>query len=111
MNADEARESRPNVVPIRPPNRFAPQPRPCASAHCNSDHFEAGELCEPCRCSRDPLPATMVQSTIADGIVRLAKLRPSDLPEHVRLPVAMALADMRRAYDASESLIRDDEVY
>ena len=105
---DEAHESRPGVVTRIHPNRFAPQPRPCSAAGCDSDHFEAGELCEPCRESQDPIPAAMVQSTIADGVARLAKLKPGDIPEPLRLTIAMALADMRRAYDASETLIQQE---
>ncbi len=107
-NPDEAHESRPCVVVRMRPNPHAPQPRPCSAESCDSSHFEAGELCEPCRESADPIPAVMVQSTIADGIARLSKLKPSDLPEPIRLTVAMALADMRRAYDASESLIQQE---
>lgn len=104
MTPDEAHESRPNVVPIRR-NPHAPQPRPCSGLDCDSDHLEAGELCAECRSAQPPSSAVLVQSTIADGIVRLAKLRPSDLPEPIRVTVMMALADMRRAFDATETLI------
>lgn len=106
---DERYESRPNVIPIRQTNRFAPQPRPCADVDCPADHFEAGELCEPCRESQAAIPAVMVQATIADGIDRLAKLKPSDMPEPLRIAIAMALSDMRRAYDAVEALIQEGE--
>lgn len=109
MTHDEAHESRPCVVLRLHPNRFAVQPRPCSAAGCDSDHYEAGELCEPCRESQDPLPGSLIQSTIADGIMRLAKLKPSDVPEPIRLTIAMALADMRRAYDATEALIQTDQ--
>jgi hypothetical protein len=51
----------------------------------------------------------MIQSTIADGVARLAKLKPSDIPEPLRLTVAMALADMRRAFDAAEGLIQAEQ--
>lgn len=106
---DEAHESRPCVVlPIRP-NRFAPQPRPCVNPDCDSSHFEVGELCEPCRLAQDPLPAAMIQSTIADGIARLERMKPSDTPEPLRLAVAMALADMRRAFDAVEPLVQEEQ--
>jgi hypothetical protein len=106
-NHGEEYEGRPcEVVRIHPRNPHAPQLRPCPSFGCHVDHDEAGELCEPCRESQEAIPAVMVQATIADGIDRLAKLRTSDLPEPARIAIAFALADMRRAFDASETLIQ-----
>ena len=106
--ADEAHESRPCVVVRLNANRFAPQPRPCMGIGCDSSHFEVGELCEPCRLAQEALPASMIQATIADGIARLERLKPSDAPEKASIAFQMALSDMRRAFDAVGALVDED---
>lgn len=108
MTPDESHESRPCVVLRIRPNPYAPQPRPCMGIGCDSSHFEVGELCEPCRASQEALPASMIQSTIADSIARLEKLKPGDVPEPLKITLAMVMSDMRRAFDAMEPLVQED---
>lgn len=105
---DEAHESRPCVVLRIHPNPHAPQPRPCMGIGCDSSHFEVGELCEPCRMAQEALPASMIQATVADAIARVERLKPSDIPEPLKVPLAMVMSDLRRAFDAMGPLVDEE---
>lgn len=104
---DEAHESRPGVVVQLRQNRFAEQPRPCTG--CDSDHFESGELCEECREGQPQVSAAFVQSTVADAIRKLDKIRQASVAP-LALPLQQALSDMRRAFDSLEPLIQTFQI-
>lgn len=92
------------VVPMRgarPP--FLPKLRQCSE--CGEETSEAGERCEMCRTIQGPVSASYIQSTAADAVRQLEKLKPSDAPEHMRGPLGRALGEIRRVYDACEPLI------
>lgn len=100
---DETNEAHGVLIQFARRPRLGPEPRQCPN--CGDETTEPGERCKLCRSAQGCVSASFVQSTVADAIARLDKLRLEDAPSPMVLPLQRALRDMRRTFDTLEPLI------
>jgi hypothetical protein len=91
------------VIPLRPHKEYGAPARSCS--RCSDATREPGTLCSACRRGQEePVSAAFLQSTVADTIRNLERAAEKG-GAPMALPVAQALAGMRKLFDSCEPLI------